>query len=112
LLIEPKSTSPGMAPPQWALPPWSLIEKMPYTWISWRHFLNWSSFLCDDSSLCQVDTQKQPIHIQNSLVKWPFSKPTATGSLLWHVVSQPWVLTIFTVSGIHYSLWIRLQIQS
>ena len=25
-------------------PPWSLIEKMPYNWISWRHFLNWSSF--------------------------------------------------------------------
>jgi hypothetical protein len=27
-------------------PPWSLIEKMAYIWISWRHFLNWSSFLC------------------------------------------------------------------
>jgi hypothetical protein len=39
------------------LPPWSLIEKMPYSWISWRHFPNWSSFLCDNSSLCQVDTK-------------------------------------------------------
>jgi hypothetical protein len=39
------------------LPTWSLIEKMPYSWISWRHFLNWSSFLCDNSSLCQVDTK-------------------------------------------------------
>jgi hypothetical protein len=38
-------------------PPWSLIEKMPYSWISWRHFPNWSSFLCDNSSLCQVDTK-------------------------------------------------------
>jgi hypothetical protein len=36
--------------------PWSLIEKMPYSWISWRHFPNWSTILCDNSSLCQVDT--------------------------------------------------------
>jgi hypothetical protein len=26
---------------------WSLIEKMPYIWISGRHFLNRGSFLCD-----------------------------------------------------------------
>jgi hypothetical protein len=26
--------------PQGAFPPLSLIEKMPYSWISWRHFLN------------------------------------------------------------------------
>jgi hypothetical protein len=30
---------------------------MPYSWISWRHFPNWSSCLCDNSSLCQVDTK-------------------------------------------------------
>jgi hypothetical protein len=35
---------------------WSLIEKMPYSWISRRHFLKGGSFLCDNSSLCQVDT--------------------------------------------------------
>jgi hypothetical protein len=53
-----------MAPPQWALPAWSLTEKMSYRWISWRHFLTWSSVttlwqlkLCDNSSLCQVDTK-------------------------------------------------------
>ena len=34
--------------------PWSLIEKMPYSWISWRHFLNWSSFLCDNSSYVKL----------------------------------------------------------
>jgi len=58
-LIEPKTTSPGMAPliMGWALPPWSLVEKMPYSWVSWRHFLNWGSFLWDNSSLCQVGTQ-------------------------------------------------------
>jgi hypothetical protein len=42
--------------------PWLLIEKMPYSWISWRHFLKGGSFLCDNSSLCQVDKQNQPVH--------------------------------------------------
>jgi hypothetical protein len=41
--------------------PWSLIERMPYSWISWRHFLKGGSFLCDNSSLCHVDTQNQPV---------------------------------------------------
>jgi hypothetical protein len=41
--------------------PWPLIEKMPYSWISWRHFLNWGSLLCDDSSLSQFDTQNQSV---------------------------------------------------
>jgi hypothetical protein len=45
----------------WALPPWSLIEKMSHSWISWRHFLNWTYFLCDTSSFCQVDTQNQQV---------------------------------------------------
>jgi hypothetical protein len=31
--------------------PWSLIEKMPYSWISGRHFLKGGSLLCDNSSL-------------------------------------------------------------
>ena len=30
------------------------------SWISWRHFLKGSAFLCDNSSLCQIDTQNQP----------------------------------------------------
>jgi hypothetical protein len=59
--IEPKTTSPEMVPPTRGLPPWSLIEKMSYSWISWRHFLKGGSFLCDNSSLCQVDTQNQPV---------------------------------------------------
>ncbi len=53
-LIEPKTTSPEMVPPTRGLSPWSLIEKMPYSWISWRHFLNWSSFLCDNSSCVKL----------------------------------------------------------
>jgi hypothetical protein len=62
-LIERRATSPGMAPPAtgWTLLPLeSLIEKMPYSWVSWRHFLKGGSFLCDNSSLCQVDTQDEP----------------------------------------------------
>jgi hypothetical protein len=51
----PRLTAQELSHPQGAFPPWSLIEKMPYSWISWRHFLNWSSFLCDNYSLCQVD---------------------------------------------------------
>jgi len=31
--------------------PWSLIEKMPYSWISWRHFLKGGSFPCGNSRL-------------------------------------------------------------
>jgi hypothetical protein len=46
-----------------APPPQSLIEKMPYRRISWRHFVNWGSLLCDNFSLCQVDTQSQPVQI-------------------------------------------------
>jgi hypothetical protein len=42
--------------------PWSLIEKISYSWISWRHLLKGVSFLCDNSSLWQVDTQNQPVY--------------------------------------------------
>lgn len=44
----------------WTLPHWSLIEKIIYSRVSWRHFLN-QDFLCDDSSLCQVDTNPASI---------------------------------------------------
>jgi hypothetical protein len=27
---------------------------MPYSWISWRYFLNWSSILCDNSSCVKL----------------------------------------------------------
>ena len=63
-LIEPRTTNPGMTPPTMgcALPALSLIEKTPYSWILWRHFLKRRSFLCDKSSLCQVDTENQPAY--------------------------------------------------
>jgi len=45
-LIDPKTTTPGMALPTmgWVLPPWLLVEKMLYSWVSWRHFHNWDLF--------------------------------------------------------------------
>jgi hypothetical protein len=58
-LIQLRSSSPGMA--GWVRPHGSLTEKMPYSCISWRHFLPWDSFLSDDFSLCQVDRQNQPV---------------------------------------------------
>jgi hypothetical protein len=61
-LIEPRLPAQRWHHLQWAFPPWSLIEKMPYSWISWRHFLNWSSFLCDKSS-CVKLTQNQPVQL-------------------------------------------------
>jgi hypothetical protein len=68
-LIEPRLTAQRWSNPQGAFPPWSLIEKMPHSWISWRHFPNWSSFLGDNSSLCQVDTQNQPVHLLNKALQ-------------------------------------------
>jgi hypothetical protein len=53
-LIEPRLPAQRWSHPQGAFPPWSLNKKMPYSWISWRHFLNWSSFLCDNSSCVKL----------------------------------------------------------
>jgi hypothetical protein len=60
-LIEPGTTNPRMVLPTigWVLPSWLQFET--HSWISWRYFLNWVSFLSDDCSLCQVDTQNQPV---------------------------------------------------
>jgi hypothetical protein len=61
-LTKPRLPAQRWSHPQGAFPPWSLIEKMPYIWISWRHLPNWSSFLCDNSS-CVKLTQNQPVHL-------------------------------------------------
>jgi hypothetical protein len=60
-------------------PTWSLIEKMPHSRISWRHFPNWSSFLCDNSSLCQTPN---PFF---SLCFWPWTRSFA---LLWTRITR------------------------
>jgi hypothetical protein len=56
-LWNPGLPAQGWYHSQGALTPWSLIKEMPYSWISWRHFLKGVSFFCDNSSLCQVDTK-------------------------------------------------------
>ena len=52
-LIEPRTTGPGMAPPTmcWNLLYHSLIKKMPYNCVLWRHFLNQSFLLSDNCRL-------------------------------------------------------------
>lgn len=45
------TTHNGLGP----LPHWSLIEKNPCSYISWRHILNWGSFPSGDSCLHQVN---------------------------------------------------------
>jgi hypothetical protein len=41
--------------------PWSLIEKMPYSWISWRHFLKGGCFLWITPAWVK-STQNQLVH--------------------------------------------------
>jgi hypothetical protein len=78
-LIEPKTTSPGMVPPTRDLPSCSPTEKMPHSWISWRHFPNLSSFLCDNFSLCQVvRLSSTPLLSQVSVSFWRCAPPTSS----------------------------------
>jgi hypothetical protein len=64
LFIKLRTTSPGIAPPTMGLLTCDhSLKKMPYSWTSWRHFLKADSLLCDNSSLCQVDTQNQSVHL-------------------------------------------------
>ena len=56
-LTEASTTSPGMAPPTTGPP--TLDNQMPPWDPAVRHFLKGGSFLCDNSSLCQIDTQNQ-----------------------------------------------------
>jgi hypothetical protein len=91
-LIEPRLPAQGWHYPQGDLPPWSLIEKMPYIWISWRHFPNWSSFLCNNSSLCQVDT-KLDSTLANMIFMFicPFVTVLVVPSLFSFPTFQKWV---------------------
>jgi hypothetical protein len=60
-----------MAPPTRG-PPRLITEKMPYSWISWRHFLTWSSFLCVNSNFVKL-THKTSQHIDIALVSYKIS---------------------------------------
>jgi hypothetical protein len=65
-LIEPRRPAQRWSHPQGSFPPWSLIEKMPYSWISWRHFPNWSSFLCDNTSCVKLTHKTSQYRCQHS----------------------------------------------
>jgi hypothetical protein len=60
------------------LPHSSLIEKMPYIWISWKHFLKRGSFLCDDSTLCQIGRKPPSTEAINPLCA-PMKRFNITG---------------------------------
>jgi hypothetical protein len=91
-LIEPRLPAQRWHHPQSALPPWTLTEKMPYSWISWRHFLNWSSFLCDNSS-CVKLTQNQPVQsLSNQSHQRTCYK---TGRGVW-LSGRPWIWSLAT----------------
>jgi hypothetical protein len=73
---------------------------MPYSWISWRHFLNWSSFLCDNSS-CVKLTHKTSQYIwleDKGFMKLPLW-------ILFYLFGFDIDLGLFPISGwpwIHY----------
>jgi hypothetical protein len=63
----------------------SLTKKMPYSWILWKYFLNWSSLPSDDSSLSQVDKTIQHstrIHRHQSLKRRSLSFGREAGWLM------------------------------
>jgi hypothetical protein len=59
--IEPRTTSPGMAPSTMGPSPLITNWENALQPDLMRHFLKGGSFLGDNSSLCQVDTQNQPV---------------------------------------------------
>jgi hypothetical protein len=107
-LIEPRTASPGMAPPTmgWPLPCQLLIRKMlfkpAYSLILWRHFLNCGSFLSDDFSSCQVDIKLSNTPTEPSCQPPNFTVLQNLGYLFW---ARPG-LTQLVVTGLE--LWIQL----
>jgi hypothetical protein len=80
--IEPRTTSPGTTHSELVLL-WSLIEKVSYSWSSWRPFLIWSSF-CYDTSVKLTHKPSQDsillppnlsflVRIQESVVSAPLA---------------------------------------
>jgi hypothetical protein len=85
-LIEPRLPVQRWHHPQGALPTWSLIEKMPYSWISWRHFLNWSSFLCGNSSCVKLTHNNSQYRNVNGVPIWADRQPKVR-----HFLSSLWL---------------------
>jgi hypothetical protein len=66
---------------------------MPYSWISWRDFFKGGSFLCDNSSLCQVDTQPAST---TSIVK----NPTILGVRRWNPKDQEFKVALGYIASV------------
>lgn len=69
----------------WALPHWSLIEIMSYTWISWRYFFNWGSIFFDVSSCVKLTKPASTDIYLQSLQRGhlPFSKCPGASWVFW-----------------------------
>jgi hypothetical protein len=95
-LIEPRTTSPGMTPPQWAGPPLSITnQEMLYSCILGRHFLSRGFFPSDDHSLCQVAIK---------LASIPCMPP---GELIWADIEGGWHGSLPSAPPPHLSNWWR-----
>jgi hypothetical protein len=68
LCYRNQDSQPSDATPTMSSHTWSPTEKMSSSWISWRHFVKGDIFLCDNPSLCQVDTQNQPVPYLNYII--------------------------------------------
>jgi hypothetical protein len=85
-LIEPKTTNSEMVPttrgPPHLITNWENAPQLDLMEV----FPQLNCFLCDNSSLCQVDTQNQPVHIPlpflGPLLLTPFLFPTRLSSIL------------------------------
>ena len=88
---------------------WSLIEKMPYSWISWRHFLKGGSFLCDNSSLYQVDTQNWAVQMTTTVwlslnVRFSLWSSEASDNKSWYMLKDSQSLLFIFCCG-QRGLW-------
>ena len=87
-LTEPRTSSPGMAPPtiDQAVPHQSLMfYRLACSGVLWRHFLSWGSLLSDDSSLFQVN-----INAVSSPISFYLSSLTRNGYLFLFILFWVW----------------------
>jgi hypothetical protein len=76
-------------------PPWSLIEKMPYSWISWRHFLNGYAPFSVITPACVKLTHKTSQYF--------YSAPICTWSYIFKFIYSP-SSTEFKKAGCLYTI--------
>ena len=88
---------------------------MPYSWISWRHFLKGGSFLCDNSSCVKLNTKPVSTHVSQNCSNFPnltllclLSSSSMSYILILKCVCQTWVgaweLTTGKMCSWHWSI--------